>query len=71
MGPSCHPRGWLNYRDRLACLSHLGEIAVLRAWGGIEGYTPDDLPIIGRGSHLVSFTGSVFGAWIPARARSG
>ncbi|MEK9759947.1 MAG: FAD-dependent oxidoreductase [Candidatus Puniceispirillum sp.] len=29
---------------------HLGDIAVLRAWGGIEGYTPDHLPIIGRGS---------------------
>ena len=34
----------------LRVFPHLGEIAVLRAWGGIEGYTPDDLPIIGRGS---------------------
>jgi len=34
----------------LRVFPHLGDIAVLRAWGGIEGYTPDHLPIIGRGS---------------------
>ena len=34
----------------LRVFPHLGEIAVIRAWGGIEGYTPDHLPIIGRGS---------------------
>lgn len=34
----------------LRVFPHLADIAVLRAWGGIEGYTPDHLPIIGRGS---------------------
>ena len=29
---------------------HLKDAQVMRAWAGIEGYTPDHLPIIGRGS---------------------
>jgi len=34
----------------LRVFPHLRDIAILRAWGGIEGYTPDHLPVIGRGS---------------------
>ncbi|MEO0821741.1 MAG: FAD-dependent oxidoreductase [Pseudomonadota bacterium] len=29
---------------------HLSAARVNRAWGGIEGYTPDDLPVIGPGA---------------------
>ena len=29
---------------------HLKDVAILRAWAGIEGYTADNLPFIGRGS---------------------
>ncbi len=29
---------------------HLRDVAIVRAWGGIEGYTKDHLPIIGPGS---------------------
>ena len=34
----------------LRVFPHLRDIVILRAWGGIEGYTPDHLPVIGRGS---------------------
>jgi len=35
--------------NALRVFPHLQDCSVLRAWGGIEGYTPDQLPIIGRG----------------------
>ena len=40
----------------------LGEVGVIRAWGGIEGYTPDHLPIIGEGRQAGIIHGFGFSA---------
>ena len=41
---------------------HLRDVAILRAWAGIEGYTKDNLPIIGSGSQSGIIHGFGFSA---------
>ena len=41
---------------------HLRDVAILRAWAGIEGYTIDKLPIIGNGSEAGIIHGFGFSA---------
>ena len=41
---------------------HLKDVAILRAWAGIEGYTADNLPFIGRGSQSGIIHGFGFSA---------
>ena len=41
---------------------HLRDVAILRAWAGIEGYTNDNLPIIGTGSQQGIIHGFGFSA---------
>ncbi len=42
--------------------SEIGNAQVIRCWSGIEGYTPDELPIIGRGRQNGLFHGFGFSA---------
>ena len=42
--------------------SHLRDVSILRAWAGIEGYTADNLPFIGRGSQQGIIHGFGFSA---------
>jgi sarcosine oxidase subunit beta len=46
----------------LGVFPHLRDVAILRAWGGIEGYTPDHLPIIGFGGQAGIIHGFGFSA---------
>mgnify|MGYP000294024351 CR=1 FL=1 len=41
---------------------HLRDVSILRSWAGIEGYTSDDLPIIGNGSQSGIIHGFGFSA---------
>jgi sarcosine oxidase subunit beta len=41
---------------------HLRDVSILRSWAGIEGYTSDDLPIIGTGSQSGIIHGFGFSA---------
>ena len=40
----------------------IGNAQVIRCWSGIEGYLPDELPIIGRGRQNGLFHGFGFSA---------
>ena len=57
------PHGLCTFiRTALKVFPHLGNTSILRAWGGIEGYTPDNLPFIGHGKQAGIIHGFGFSA---------